>query len=224
MGNIAASASNLATFLYDSFTQFLDASTIGMITELKPLVNSWCPGCEYGMGIIVPINWNYFVTSGDSHGAILFGHAGEDWGSGCSPICGWNPAYNFSICVSYNAATGMNCSLDDFNSNSKAANYASCSLYSSVLQVVANTTLNCDLLKLAVGEVTVPRKNAHRLEEALVGMRNMVQGGAQCVWEHDYTPDATRKCSQIPACANVSTPSGLCCPTSRGYYVSCCGD
>ena len=43
MGNIAASANNLAAFLYDGFTRLLTAESISEILSFNKLVNSWCP-------------------------------------------------------------------------------------------------------------------------------------------------------------------------------------
>ena len=32
--------------------------------QFEPLVNTWCPGCTYGMGLINPVQWDYLVTDG----------------------------------------------------------------------------------------------------------------------------------------------------------------
>ena len=42
---------------------------------------------------------------------LRYGHPGADWGSLSSPVCGYNPAYKFGVCVVYNSAIGMNCTM-----------------------------------------------------------------------------------------------------------------
>lgn len=143
-GNVAASAKALASFWRDLFNYrgILGPVALPLMTKFNTLVNPWCYGCQYGKGIILtsppPLD-----PKANPYSYLLFGHAGQDWGSGTNP-CGYNIAYNFSICLSANSASGLNCSLTpDVRYNGQMQSESQCLVYDAILAAVGGPRLNC---------------------------------------------------------------------------------
>eukprot|EP00466_Bigelowiella_natans_P009871 jgi/Bigna1/81775/fgenesh1_pg.84_\ len=145
-GNIASTGQNLANYWWDLFTlQLVSNASMQAMQEFKPLENKWCPSCYYGKGLILsPAPWKMRDPSVDPREVLLIGHAGMDWASGTSPLCGLSDgAIPFGICLSHNSAKGMNCSLADVRDNDFAMRDVSCRVYDAVLGVLGLPRLNC---------------------------------------------------------------------------------
>ncbi|CAJ1360005.1 unnamed protein product [Effrenium voratum] len=159
MGNIASSAVDLATFFFDLFTLpkeqggFITTKSLADMQASKTLGDTWCEGpngegsCAYGMGILTDqLGQDFWLLQNASENqskVSVIGHPGEDWGSGCSP-CGYNPTYNFGICIAYTSVIGMNCS-GDFRNNYNAVQEATCLAYDAVMATQGGPRLNCTL-------------------------------------------------------------------------------
>jgi hypothetical protein len=157
MGNVASTGANMASFFHDLFStaslpagqRLVGEESLAAMLDFKPLVNSWCPGCSYGAGIILPVAPN--MTPGElfptqdptrANETLIQGHPGEDWGSSSSPLCGYNGAHGFGICLTYNSAHGMNCS-KTFGDNLNAPTFASCRVLDAVMSVTGGPRLDC---------------------------------------------------------------------------------
>jgi CubicO group peptidase (beta-lactamase class C family) len=153
MGNIASSGQDMATFFYDLFAPgdgggFLNSTTQALMTDYgdMPLSNDWCPGCQYGMGIMQHVEgqdvWPLKDPSADANKTLLVGHLGADWGSGAYP-CGYQKELGFGVCFAFNSLQGMNCSMT--NTSFSAVWETTCLGYDSVLAINGGPRLNCEI-------------------------------------------------------------------------------
>ena len=82
-------------------------------------------------------------TVADEHKALLIGHGGEDYGSS-SPLCGYNPYFDFGICLEKNFAMfGMNCSNTKEWARNLLEGSSACELYSTLLTGVGGPEMDC---------------------------------------------------------------------------------
>jgi CubicO group peptidase (beta-lactamase class C family) len=150
-GNIASTGENIASFYYDIFQAemggFVSSSTLAAMTTFRPMIldKDWCPGCYYGMGLLFGQSDFHAIDPDEQNKTSLLGHPGEDWGSSCAPVCGYNTAFNFSICIAYNSYSGMNCDVDDLRVNDYMWFTATCTVYSATLEAAGGPPLNCTL-------------------------------------------------------------------------------
>ena len=158
MGNVAASAKDLAMFFRDVYgvptsrhMALLKKESVDEMLRWNNLTNDWTEGYAalgvyYGLATFRCGEFASIVVpgTGDPSSAVYYGHPGADWGSKSSPICGYNPSYNFGSCVVYNSAGGMNCSSQDaYALSARAGNIVSCMAYSALLQLHGGPWLDC---------------------------------------------------------------------------------
>ena len=154
MGNVAASARDLAQFFRDLFAPvdiLLPPALVASMQTWGNLTNDWADqyaslGIEYGLGLYRCGEFSRIVVpgTGPDKTAELLGHPGADWGSMSSPVCGYNVANDFGICVTYNSAVGMNCSSREaFELAQRGGSIASCLAYNAVLQLHGGPWLDC---------------------------------------------------------------------------------
>jgi CubicO group peptidase (beta-lactamase class C family) len=150
-GNIASTGADISNFYYDIFQAekggFVSSDTLKQMTTFREMIldKDWCPNCYYGMGLLFGQSDFHALEPKEQNKTLLIGHPGEDWGSGCAPVCGFNTAYNFSICIAYNSYSGMNCSVDDLRINDYMWFTATCTVYSATLVAAGGPQLNCTL-------------------------------------------------------------------------------
>lgn len=129
--------------------------------------------------------------TGPRENAILWGHPGSDYGSTSSPVCGWNDAYNFGICVLMNSAQGMNCSTEaSTNLAERAGSIGSCLLYAKILHMHGGPWLDCYEYK----------PSATPYKSSTVG----------CAWEKD-----------LPVCSGCQSTCAKCAPCGKNRRGSC---
>ena len=141
-GDIAASASDVASFYYEFLRPggpLVNATSRAEMLKFKSFTTGWARGLPYGMGLMPE---GYY--EGMTNQTAIVGHGGQDWGSG-SQLAGYNFALDFGIVVSQGSATGMNCSIGGGPKKSAAANFdiytmSSCLLLNTTLAVVSNGT------------------------------------------------------------------------------------
>jgi len=178
MGNMASTGADMASFFYDLFAtaalpagqRLVGEDSLDEMLSFKPLVNSWCPGCFYGAGILAPNAGAAIYPTLDparAEEAVLRGHPGEDWGSSSSPLCGYNPSRGFGVCLAYNSVRGMNCS-KTYGENVMAATVAGCHVLDAVMSATGGPRLNC-----------TARADPYPTK-------------LPCVWSFDPPPDARR--------------------------------
>lgn len=156
MGNIAASSKDLAMFFRDLFGQprrgaILKPATVAEMLRWQNLTNDWTAGYPevgvwYGLATYRSGEFAYLTVpgTGDPASTVLYGHPGADWGSLSSPVCGYNPAFGFGICLVYNSAIGMNCTnTETFALSQNAGSITSCLAYAAVLQLYGGPWLDC---------------------------------------------------------------------------------
>jgi len=156
MGNVASTGGNMASFFYDLFStvslptgqRLVGEASMAEMLNFKPLVNAWCPNCAYGAGIIIPTPGGAAMfpslPPSRANETVIKGHPGQDWGSGTSPLCGYNAAHKFGICLGYNSAKGMNCS-KGYGENLVAWVVASCRVLDAALNASGGPRLNCTI-------------------------------------------------------------------------------
>ena len=128
MGNIAASARDLSMFFRDLFSPtphapgakpMLSPQSRDLMTDPKKmhmLSNSWWAGHTndtYSLGNMRILDFRPLVIpgTGDASDTDLWGHPGSDWGSGSSPLCGYNIKYGFGICMNAAQTQSMQCAV-----------------------------------------------------------------------------------------------------------------
>lgn len=164
MGNILATAEDLANFWYDVFTKasspneaFVNEKMLEAIQadgDLgKSLRDPWCLGrdgpgtCKYGIGFnseqLTDAVWHLAQASQAASAFAdveLRGHLGVNWGSGVSP-CGYNKRFGFGICMAYTSSQVMRC--DKESDDAPMHQEAMCKVYDAVLSAVGGPRLDC---------------------------------------------------------------------------------
>eukprot|EP00812_Abedinium_dasypus_P003750 NODE_1463_length_1136_cov_330.506938.p1 GENE.NODE_1463_length_1136_cov_330.506938~~NODE_1463_length_1136_cov_330.506938.p1 ORF type:complete len:300 (+),score=65.98 NODE_1463_length_1136_cov_330.506938:151-1050(+) len=130
MGNIAASAGDVASFYFDLLTgSVVNQSSLAQMRNMTPLTTGFNPGMPYGLGLT-----EWFGGFPNKHEDYeLVGHPGVDTASSC-PLCGYNTKYKFGFATSLNSDTTNNCSnLADGGAQVLYGNIVSCAVYNAVV-------------------------------------------------------------------------------------------
>lgn len=159
MGNIMASARDMATFWFDLFShRIVKEKTLKSMLNFKTMSKLFCRACGYGLGIM-EFHRSIFYTHHKE--AELVGHQGTDYGS-LAKLCGYNRHFSFGMCITYPEVGGRNCDATP-EANARTVTHVSCMIYRAVMAAVGGPSLHCP-------HVTLPRR------------RRSAKAAKDCIW------------------------------------------
>jgi hypothetical protein len=166
-------------------------------------------GRRYGLALFRCGEFEHIVVpgTGDPAGAVLWGHPGSDYGSSSSPVCGWNDAYGFGICVLMNSVQGMNCSSEaSVELAQRAPSIGSCLIYAEILKLHGGPWLNCYDYEPDAARVHRPHRRPPRR-------------APRCAWEDGLSVCGGCRSSVCAQCADCTKDRvGECAPCWEGFF------